>query len=125
MHCFSIRDVGSLAPGLMELARPAFERQRKHLEKMGFSVTGDMVPGLLQIEISRQADAHGCSLIVVGSHGHFISEDILPGGTASAVIHSAARPVLILRLNGQGQMPPAASGTSSSPRIFQTTRKGP
>jgi len=36
----------------------------------------------------------------VGSHGHSFSKDILLGGTASAVIHSARRPVLILRLNG-------------------------
>jgi len=100
INCFNIRDVGTLAPGLMELSKPAFEKQKKVLEEMGYSVTAKMVLGLPQIEISRQADEYDCSLIVVGSHGHSFSKDILLGGTASAVIHSARRPVLILRLNG-------------------------
>ncbi len=100
VSCFNIRDVGSLAPGLMELSKPAFEKQKKLLEEMGYAVTAKMVLGLPQIEISRQAQEHDCSLIVVGSHGHSFSKDILLGGTASAVIHSATRPVLVLRLNG-------------------------
>ncbi len=100
VNCFNIRDVGSLAPGLMELYKPAFEKQKKVLEEMGYSVTAKMVLGLPQIEISRQAEEHDCSLIVVGSHGHSFSKDILLGGTASAVVHSATRPVLILRLDG-------------------------
>lgn len=29
IRCFNIRDVGSLADRLMELARPSFERQKK------------------------------------------------------------------------------------------------
>lgn len=100
VNCFNIRDVGTLAPGLMELSKPAFEKQKKALEEMGYTVTGEMVLGLPQIEIPRQAEKHDCSLIVVGSHGHSFSKDILLGGTASAVVHSATRPVLILRLNG-------------------------
>ncbi|NLH94723.1 MAG: universal stress protein [Synergistaceae bacterium] len=100
VSCFNIRDVGSLAPGLMELSRPAFEKQKKTLEEMGYAVTARMVLGLPQIEIPRQAEEHDCSLIVVGSHGYSFSKDILLGGTASAVVHSARRPVLILRLNG-------------------------
>lgn len=101
VSCFNIRDVGALAPGLMELSKPAFEKQKKALERMGYAVTAKMVLGLPQIEISRQAEEHDCSLIVVGSHGHSFSKDILLGGTASAVVHNATRPVLILRLNGQ------------------------
>jgi nucleotide-binding universal stress UspA family protein len=35
---------------------------------------------------------------VVGSHGHKLGSDIFLGGVASAVIHNASAPVLILRL---------------------------
>jgi len=98
VHCFNIRDVGTLADRLMELARPSFEKQEKTLEDQGFAVTGKMVLGLPQIEINRQADEHDCSLIVVGSHGQTMAGEIMLGGVASAVIHSATRPVLILRL---------------------------
>jgi nucleotide-binding universal stress UspA family protein len=98
IHCFNIRDVGSLADTLMEQARPAFEKQKKVLEDQGFRVTAKMVLGLPHIEINRQADEHDCSLIVVGSHGETMAGEIMLGGVASAVIHSATRPVLILRL---------------------------
>ena len=98
IHCFNIRDVGTLADGLMELARPSFEKQKKVLEDQGFQVKAKMVLGLPQIEINRQADEHDCSLIVVGSHGETMAGEIMLGGVASAVIHSATRPVLILRL---------------------------
>lgn len=98
VHVFNIRDVGSLADRLMELAKPSFDRQRKTLEGMGYKVTAKMVLGLPQIEINRQADEHDCSLVVVGSTGGTMASEILLGGVASAVIHSATRPVLLLRL---------------------------
>ncbi len=98
IHCFNIRDVGTLAHRLMELAAPSFEKQREMLEEQGFDVTAKMVLGLPQIEINRQADEHDCSLIVVGSHGQTMAGEIMLGGVASAVIHSATRPVLLVRL---------------------------
>lgn len=98
LHVFNIRDVGSLADRLMELAKPSFERQRKALEGMGYKVTAKMVLGLPQIEINRQADEHNCSLVVVGSTGGSMAGEIMLGGVASAVVHSATRPVLLLRL---------------------------
>ncbi len=103
IHCFNIRDVGSLADRMMEIARPSFERQKKILEDQGFDVTAKMVLGLPKIEINRQADKHDCSLVVVGSTGDTMAGEILLGGVASAVIHSATRPVLILRLNLAGE----------------------
>jgi nucleotide-binding universal stress UspA family protein len=98
IHCLNIRDVGTLAGRLMELARPSFEKQKKTLEDQGLQVTAKMVLGLPHIEINRQAEEHDCSLIVVGSHGETMAGEIMLGGVASAVIHSATRPVLILRL---------------------------
>jgi nucleotide-binding universal stress UspA family protein len=98
IHCFNLRDVGTLAETLMEQARPEFERQKKILEAQGFQVSAKMVLGLPHLEINRQAEEHDCSLIVVGSHGQTMAGEILLGGVASAILHSATRPVLILRL---------------------------
>lgn len=98
IHSFNIRDVGSLANRLMELAQPSFERQKKKLQEHGLTVSGKMVLGLPQIEINRQADEHDCSLIVVGATGQTMAGEILLGGVTSAVIHSATRPVLVLRM---------------------------
>jgi nucleotide-binding universal stress UspA family protein len=82
----------------MAAAKPSFEKQKNLMEDQGFKVTGKMVLGLPHIEISRQAAEHDCSLIVVGSHGQTLAAEILLGGVASAVIHSATKPVLIFRL---------------------------
>ena len=98
VHCLNIRDVGTLADSLMEKARPALEKQAKALEDQGFRVTAKMAVGLPHIELNRQADEHDCSLIVVGSHGRTMAAEIVLGGVASAVIHNATRPTLVLRL---------------------------
>ncbi len=98
LHCLNLRDVGTLAPRLMELIRPSFEKQQQRLEDLGFKVTPKLVSGLPHIEINRQVEEDGCSLIVIGSHGGTMSTGILLGGVAGAVIQSAARPVLVLHL---------------------------
>lgn len=103
IHCFNVRDVGIMADRLMELSKPLFERQKKMLQDLGFKVTAKMILGLPQSEINHQADEHDCSLIVVGSTGHTVVGEILLGGVASAVIHSATRPVLILRMKAPGE----------------------
>lgn len=102
IHCFNIRDVGTLAHQLMELSRPSFEKQKKLLEDLGFQTNAKMVLGLPQIEINRLADEHDCSFIVIGSHGQTMAGEIMLGGVASAVIHSATRPVLLVRLKVKG-----------------------
>lgn len=98
IDCFNIRDVGTLADHLMELARPSFEWQKKVLGELGFETSGRMVLGLPHIEINRIAEEEKCSLIVIGSHGRTMAGEIALGGVASAIIHSATRPVLIVRL---------------------------
>lgn len=98
IHCLNIRDVGSLAPELMELAKPAFEKHQKLLEDQGFKVNAEMVLGLPHISLSREAEKHDCSLIVVGSHGRTMAAEILLGGVADAIAQSASKPVLVVSL---------------------------
>jgi nucleotide-binding universal stress UspA family protein len=98
IHCFNVRDIGALAPRQIDAARSSFEKQTKLLEGQGFQVAAEMVFGLPPIEIAREADGHDCSLIGVGSHGETMAGEIKLGGVASAIIHSATHPVLIVRL---------------------------
>lgn len=98
VHCFNIRDVGTLGNEIIELSRPLFEKQKKMLEDLGLKTESLMVLGLPHIEINRIAEEKNCSLIVVGSQGRTMAGELLLGGTAGAVIHSAAKPVLILYL---------------------------
>ena len=98
VHCFNIRDVGTLGNEIIELSRPLFEKQKKTLEGLGFKTEGMMVLGLPHIEINRIAEEKNCSMIVVGSQSRTLAGELLLGGTASSVMHSATRPVLILYL---------------------------
>ena len=98
LHCLNIRDVGSLASQLMELSRPFFEKEKKLLEDEGYKVNAKMVLGIPHVEIMRQAEEHDCSLIVLGSHGRSMVAEILLGGTATAVLQTATKPVLLFHL---------------------------
>lgn len=98
LHCVNIRDVGTLAPQLMELSRPLLDSQVAQLEAEGFNVTSDMVLGLPQIEIGRQAEERNCEFVVVGSRGQSMSREVLLGGVAAGVINSSRLPVLVVRV---------------------------
>jgi len=99
VYCFNIRDVGTQAGHLIELMKPEFEKQKKLLADMGFETEGELVVGLPEIEINRQAAEHGCSFIVAGAGYKTMLGEIFLGGTASAVTQSADRPVLVLRFS--------------------------
>lgn len=98
VHCLNIRDLGSLADRLMELAKPALEKQKKILEDLGFQTEARMVLGLPQIEINQIAVDSQCSMIVVAEEEHTLVGEAVLGGTATGVIHTATRSVMILRL---------------------------
>jgi len=103
LHCMNMRDVGPFAERLMQLATPALKRQKTMLEQAGFQVEDKIALGLPEIEINRQAVEHQCSLIALGSTGTSMSDEIRLGGVANAVLHSATRPVLLVRLHVQGK----------------------
>ena len=110
IHCFNIRDVKYLSDRLQDFAlpafenrlmvsaEPAFERQRKSLEAQGYQTEARMVLGLPHVEINRIAAESRCDVIIVGSRGRTNAADLMLGNVSSAVIHSAVKPVLVLRL---------------------------
>lgn len=98
VYCFGIRDVGCLADRVMELVTPAFEQQKKTLEGLGYQTEARMVLGSPHGEINRIASENRCDLIVVGSQGQTMASELMLGGVASAVVHSATKPVLVLRM---------------------------
>jgi len=110
VHCFDIRQVVPFPQQIKEYIEGTLGKHRDILEKQGFATTVQAVPGLAQVEVPRVAQKEGCSLIVVGSHGHNLGSEILLGGVASAVIHNASRPVLILRLTTADDGQPACVG---------------
>ncbi|MFA5293825.1 MAG: universal stress protein [Phycisphaerae bacterium] len=100
LYCFKypLDDSGMLAAQVMKSIEPEFNSQKKVLVDKGFEVLGRMIPVASYFAINNEADTEDCSLIVIGSAGQTMSKATRLGGVASAVIHSATRPVLIFRV---------------------------
>jgi nucleotide-binding universal stress UspA family protein len=98
VHCLNIHDATAIGEALMNLCQPALDEQRRLLEAQGFKAQAELTIGLPHKEIERIAARKDCSLIVVGSIGQTQSQEVLLGGVASAIIHNARRPVLIIRV---------------------------
>ncbi len=85
----------SLSYGIVE---SNLEKQKRILDEQGFVTTAQIVMGFPKSEINRIATEHAYPLIVVGSHGRTLVDTDLLGGVASAVIHHATVPVLVMPL---------------------------
>ncbi len=102
VHCVEAPDVGGVATRqILQLARPSFEEQKRQLDALGFRTDGRIALGIPHVQVNQIADEETCSLIVVGSQGHTMAGEILLGGIASAVVHSATKPVLVIRLRSR------------------------
>lgn len=107
LECLNLRDVGGLAENLTAQIKPRLEEQRERVAALGFETEAKAVAGLPQIEIERQAEEAGSSLVVIGSRGASGFRELLLGSVASAVLHHSGRPVLVLPVNGGTDEDPA------------------
>jgi nucleotide-binding universal stress UspA family protein len=98
VHCLNIRDVGTLSDILTRLLQPELAKQAEKLQKLGFAVKSEIRFGLPALEINRAAQENDCAIIVLGSHGYSLPKEILLGGVATSVLHTATRPVLIIKI---------------------------
>jgi len=82
---------------LQNLDRNRLQRLKAWLANMGASeVNIDLVQGAPGEEIVRKAEADECSLILMGTRGKGITQEILLGSVAHHVARHAARPVLFI-----------------------------
>ena len=79
------------------MVEPRLVAQKQHLEKEGFIAKVKIPTGLASFEINRIAEKENVSLIALGTHGMGLTAHLL-GGMASEIIHSATKPLLIIRL---------------------------
>ncbi|NDY43466.1 universal stress protein [Dissulfurirhabdus thermomarina] len=75
---------------------------RRGLEARGFCVKVDLPAGVPTRAILEAADRHDASVIVVGSHHRGTLRGALVGSTSYSVLHETDRPVLLVRLWGDG-----------------------
>lgn len=97
LQCVSVQEAASAAFSYTtEHLEGPFGEQKAILEKLGFTVETRIAMGSAKREINRIAVDDGYSLIVVGSQGRSMVGEALLGGTASAVINTARKPVLVM-----------------------------
>jgi nucleotide-binding universal stress UspA family protein len=96
-NALGIKHLDALKYELTRLVEPRLSVQKQNLEKQGFATKIEIGPGLPSYEINRIAEKENVSLIALGTHGMGLTSHLL-GGMASEIIHSATKPLLIIRL---------------------------
>lgn len=99
LQCLDMQQAASVALSYTTaVLDDCLARQKMVLEAQSFEVEISIVPGFAKSEIKRIAREGNYGLVVVGSHGHSILSETLLGGVASAVLHDAEKPILVIRL---------------------------
>ena len=88
----------------MKADRAYLDGVATRLRAAGLQVTTELGLGNPPTEILRAAEAGGCDLIAMTSHGHKLLGDIFLGSTIDKVRHNTMIPILVVR-----------AGTSAAP----------
>jgi len=81
----------------MKADRAYLDKVTGGLRAKGLSVTAHLALGDPPVEILKTADAEGCDLIAMTSHGHRLLGDLIYGSTIHQVRHKTSIPVLLVR----------------------------
>jgi nucleotide-binding universal stress UspA family protein len=73
------------------------ERRKAELTAEGFTVSTQLACGEPAKHIVAIAEAEGCELIAMSTHGHRLIGDLILGSVAHAVRHNTDVPVLLVR----------------------------
>ncbi|MGQ9616477.1 MAG: universal stress protein [Spirochaetota bacterium] len=98
VHVFHIRDVGGFYTSLQKLMLPELEKQEEILRGFGFKVDLLTPLGIPYYEINRIARERSASMIVVGSLGASLINEILLGSTAHSILQNTVLPTLLIRI---------------------------
>lgn len=96
LHVFDLRHEGASAPDLEAQLRPTLARQVERLAHAGVTAAAATRFGVPSRDIHAVAEEWRASLVLLGSSGGGRLAGFPLGSTASALLHSAARPVLLL-----------------------------
>jgi len=98
-YALGIRYLDDLKYLIASKVEPFLLEQKKKLEVQGLDAVIELAPGIAAEEIHRVAEQKDASLIVMGSHGESMADHTLFkfGRTASEVLHSFTRPLLLVK----------------------------
>jgi nucleotide-binding universal stress UspA family protein len=70
---------------------------KERLESCGLEHSQHILVGQVAHAIVEFADTKGCSMIVMGAHGHGSVSGLLMGSVATKVLHQTSLPVLLIK----------------------------
>jgi len=85
----------------MKADREYLETTTAGLRTQGLVVNALLAAGDPPTEILKAAEAAGCDLIAMTTHGHRLLKDLVLGSTIEPVRHRASVPVLLVRAPGK------------------------
>jgi nucleotide-binding universal stress UspA family protein len=116
VHLAEASKVGFTAPGATdELAREAEAAIARARTILPPGATTKFVNGIAAPTLLHEAETTGATVIVLGSHGHRRMTEILIGGVAGEVLHSANQSVLITRPGGDAFPTEVVVGDDGTP----------
>lgn len=92
MHHY--RDMRGVVEPMVE---PRLRAQAEMLERAGFSVSTEVLPGPACEEILKAARRSGADAIVMATRSGSLAHDLLVGNTVLRVLGNAGRPVLVMQ----------------------------
>ena len=81
----------------MKADRVYLDQTVVELRLKGLSVSAHLALGDPATEILKTAEAEGCDLIAMTSHGHRLIGDIIYGSTINEVRHRTSIPILVVK----------------------------
>lgn len=97
-QCFMIREQVAFPDQIKAHIEASLDRQKRMLESHDLHTVVVAEPGCPEREIPRIAAERNCSLIVIGSHGHNLANEVFLGGTAAELLHQTQFPILMIRV---------------------------
>jgi manganese transport protein len=99
----------------MRADRAYLDEIAARLRDGGLVVTTQLALGNPPTEILRTAEASGCDLIAMTSHGHKFIADVFLGSTIERVRHNTTIPILVVRAAGSGGTAAPFPGAAAVP----------
>lgn len=96
-HVVTVKFLGGLEAAIRAEAEPKLLAQKEELQKQGFRVSVELPTGLPAYALNDVARRHQADLIVVGPQKTSRWQERILGSVASAVLHHARYPVLLLK----------------------------
>lgn len=96
-HVVTVKFLGGLEATIRAEAEPKLAAQKEELQKQGFRASVELPTGLPAYALNDVARRHQADLIVVGPQKTSRWQERILGSVASAVLHHARFPVLLLK----------------------------